>query len=146
MLKLNFLINVHLANFSIFNPFSYFYSLESGKIIICECGELLVKDIFKDYIKTSANPSTRTLGHRNCGMIFNFIDEKNLKKHSSRKELKILAGKFAEKNLPPEYAAQFLLEVDRLKSRGRLQDSEILIRAYRGVLEFSYGNKVMKKN
>ena len=100
---------------------------------------------FKDYIKTSANPSTRTIGHKNCGLIFNFIDEKNPKKYSSRKELKILAGKFAEKNLLPEYVAQFLLGVDRLKSRGRLQDSEILVRAYREVLELNSTSPVRKK-
>jgi predicted choloylglycine hydrolase len=96
---------------------------------------------FKDYTITSANPSTRTIGHRSCGLIFNFIDEKTPKKYSSRKELKILAGKFAEKNLPTEYASQFLLEVDRLKSRGRLQDSEILIRAYREILNVHFGKK-----
>lgn len=79
-------------------------------------------------------------------MIFNFIDEKNPKKYSSRKELKILAGKFAEKNLPPEYASRFLLEVDLLKSRGSLQDSEILIRAYREVLALNSENSVKKKN
>lgn len=100
---------------------------------------------FKDYIKTSANPSTRTIGHKSCGLIFNFIDEKNPKKYSSRKELKILAGKFAEKNLPPEYAAQFLLGVDRLKSRGRLQDYEILVRAYQEVLELNSESLVRKK-
>uniref|UniRef100_Q469W5 Uncharacterized protein n=1 Tax=Methanosarcina barkeri (strain Fusaro / DSM 804) TaxID=269797 RepID=Q469W5_METBF len=29
---------------------------------------------FKDYIKTSRNPSTRMIGHKNCGLIFNFVD------------------------------------------------------------------------
>ena len=100
---------------------------------------------FKDYIQTSASPSTRTIGHRNCGLIFNFVDEINPKRYSSRKELKILAGRFAEKNMPPEYAAKFLLEVDRLKSRGRLEDSEILIRAYREVLGQNSESPVRKK-
>ncbi|WP_440956079.1 hypothetical protein ACSAZK_03760 [Methanosarcina sp. Mfa9] len=102
------------------------------------------KGIFKEYIKTSANPSTRTIGHRSCGVIFNFVDDKMPKKYSSRKELKILAARFAEKNLPPENAAKFLLEVDRLKSRGRLQDSEVLIKAYREVLEQSARNPANK--
>lgn len=113
-------------------------------MIICECGELVGRETFKDYIKTSANPSTRTIGHRNCGVIFNFVDEKKPKKYSSRKELKILAASFAEKNLPPENAAKFLLEVDRLKSRGRLQDSEILVRAYQEVLEINAGSPANK--
>ncbi len=126
--------------------FFSFCSQESDKIIICKCGEIVGGNTFKDYIKTTANPSTKTIGHRNCGIIFNFIDEKSPKKYSSRTELKILAGKFAEKNLPPEHTAKFLLGVDRLKSRGRLQDSEILIRAYREVLELSSENLVRKKN
>ncbi len=98
------------------------------------------RETFKDYIKTSENPSTRTIGHRNCGVIFNFVDEKKPKKYSSRKELKILAARFADKNLPPENAAKFLLEVDRLKSRGKYPDSEVLIKAYREFLEQSAGS------
>ncbi|WP_440944770.1 hypothetical protein ACSAZL_11365 [Methanosarcina sp. T3] len=46
-------------------------------MIICECGELVGRVTFKDYIKISANPSTRIIGHGNCGVIFNFFDEKN---------------------------------------------------------------------
>ncbi|MDQ1254358.1 MAG: hypothetical protein QG646_3589 [Euryarchaeota archaeon] len=114
-------------------------------MLLCECGELVSEDIFKDYIKTTANPSTRTIGHKSCGFIFNFIDEMNSKKYSSRKELKILAGKFAGKNLSPEYAPQFMLAVDRLKSKGRLQDYDILIRAYREVLGQNSENPVRKK-
>ncbi|AKB25529.1 hypothetical protein MSMTP_2060 [Methanosarcina sp. MTP4] len=102
------------------------------------------RETFKDYIKTSANPSTRTIGHGTCGVIFNFVDEKKPKKYSSRKELKILAARFAEKNLPPENVAKFLLEVDRLKSRGNLPDSEILIKAYREVLEINAGSLANK--
>jgi len=94
------------------------------------------EDIFIDYIKTSANPSTRTIGHRQCGIIFNFIDGKSPKKYSSRKELKILAARFANKNkLLMKNLGKFLLEVDRLKSHGKLSDAEILISAYRKILE-----------
>lgn len=104
-------------------------------MILCECGELIDGAIFKDYIKTSLNPSTRTIGHRNCGLIFNFVDEKRPKRYSSRKELKIMAAKFAQKNLPVEYTAKFLLEVEIFKSQGRLQDVEILMNAYHEVLK-----------
>lgn len=104
-------------------------------MILCECGELIDGAIFKDYIKTSLNPSTRTIGHRNCGLIFNFVDEKRPKRYSSRKELKIMAAKFAQKNLPIEYTAKFLLEVEMFKSQGRLQDVEILMNAYHEVLK-----------
>lgn len=94
------------------------------------------EDTFVDYIKTSANPSTRTIGHRQCGIIFNFIDGKFAKRYSSRKELKILAAKFAGKNeLLTQNIGEFLLEVDRLKSRGQLSDAEILIGAYKKMLE-----------
>lgn len=94
------------------------------------------EDTFKDYIKTSASPSTRTIGHRKCGIIFNFIDGKSPKKYSSRKELKILAAKFAAKNeLLKQNTEKFLLEVDRLKSQGKLSDAEILIGAYKKILE-----------
>lgn len=104
-------------------------------MILCECGEFIDGAIFKDYIKTSLNPSTRTIGHRNCGLIFNFVDEKRPKRYSSRKELKIMAAKFAQKNLPVEYTAKFLLEVEIFKSQGRLQDVEILMNAYHEVLK-----------
>lgn len=104
-------------------------------MILCECGEFIDGAMFKDYIKTSLNPSTRTIGHRNCGFIFNFVDEKRPKRYSSRKELKILAAKFAQKNLPVEYTAKFLLEVEMFKSQGKLQDVEILMNAYHEVLK-----------
>lgn len=122
------------------------FSFGGDQIIICECDELIEGDTFIDYTKTSANPSTRTIGHRRCGLIFNFIDEKIPKKYSSKKELKILAGKFAEKNLPSEYTAHFLLEVDRLKSQGKLQDSDILIKAYREVLKLNSENQLGRKS
>ncbi len=108
-------------------------------MFICECGRLVREDLregtFKDYIKTSRNPSTRTLGHRSCGLIFDFVDGDWPKKYSSRKELKVLAATFAECNkLSPEITAKFLLEVDRLKSCGKLSDDRILAYAYQNVL------------
>ncbi len=102
---------------------------------MCECGKFIEGAIFKDYIKTSLNPSTGTIGHSNCGLIFNFVDGKRQKRYSSRKELKVLAAKFAQNNLPVENTAQFLLEVERFKSQGKLQDIEILINAYHEVLQ-----------
>jgi hypothetical protein len=60
------------------------------KTIICECGEIIEGDTFRDYIKTSENPSTTIIGQKKCGHIFNFIDDK-------MKELKNLATRFAEK-------------------------------------------------
>lgn len=114
-----------------------------GNIILCECGELVEENTFNVYIKTSANPSTRTIGHRKCGIIFNFIDDESPKKYSSRNELKILAAKFANKNeLLRENVGKFLLEVDRLKSSGRLSDSEIIIAAYRKILESEGTSKI----
>jgi hypothetical protein len=105
-------------------------------MIICECGEIIHGDIFKDYIKTSASPSTPTIGHEKCGHIFNFIDRSVLKKYSSRKELKSLAVNFAEKNkLDNRSSERFLIEVDRLKSNGNLSDSVILIAAFHRVQE-----------
>jgi hypothetical protein len=54
------------------------------------------------------------------------------KKYSSRKELKRLAMKFAEKNkMDKESSGRFLLEVDRLKSLGNMSDVEILMTASR---------------
>ncbi len=109
-------------------------------IFLCECGKVIREEIredtFKDYINTSRNPSTRTIGHRKCGLIFNFVDGNLLKKYSSRKELKTLAATFAEINeLPFEETGKFMLEVDRLKSCGKLSDDEILVYAYQNVLK-----------
>ncbi len=104
-------------------------------IFVCECGNLIRDDTFKVYINTSQNPSTRTIGHKNCGLIFNFVDGNWPKKYSSKKELKILAATFAENNkLYSENAGRFLLEVDRLKSRGKFSDDQILVYAYQKVL------------
>lgn len=100
-------------------------------MILCECGEIVNGATFKDYIKTSANPSTSTIGHQKCGLIFDFYDDKVPKKYSSRKELKSLAVRFAEKNdLDQNYLGKFLVEVDRLKSAGKLSDRDILLTAY----------------
>ena len=67
-------------------------------MIICECGEIIEGNTFRDYIRTSANPSTSTIGHKKCGYIFNFIDDKISRRYSSRIELKSLAMKIAQKN------------------------------------------------
>jgi hypothetical protein len=100
------------------------------KTIICECGEIIEGYTFRDYIKTSANPSTSTIGHKKCGHIFNFIDDKMPKKYSSRKDLKSLAMRFAEKNkLDSGNSERLLIEVDRLKSIGNLSDYDILTMA-----------------
>jgi hypothetical protein len=101
-------------------------------MILCECGKFIEGHTFKDYIKTSSNPSTPTIGHSECGLLFDFVDGKFPKRFSSRTELKSIAMKFAEKNkLDYEDAGKFLLEVDRLKSIGNLPDMDILVTAYR---------------
>lgn len=101
-------------------------------MILCECGEIIEGCTFRDYLITSANPSTPTMGHKKCGYIFNFIDGKMPKKYSSRIELKSLAIRFAKKNkLDCGATERFLVEVDRLKSTGNLSDSNILIKAFR---------------
>ena len=106
------------------------------KIILCECGELVDGCTFKNYIKTSANPSTATIGHINCGLIFNFIDGKMPKRYSSKIKLKTIAVKFAEKKKFDSITmAKFLLEVDRLKSLGSLSDIEILIEANKKIIK-----------
>ena len=100
-------------------------------MILCECGEFIEGETFKDYIQTSANPSTSTIGHKKCGLIFDFFDNKMPKKFSSRKELKSLAMKFSDtKNLDENAFGKFLIEVDRLKSLGKLSDCDILLMAY----------------
>lgn len=100
-------------------------------MIICECGEMIEGDVFKDYIKTSRGPSTPTVGHQKCGLIFDFVDGKVSKQYSSKKELKHLAMKFAEKKkMDCELLSRFMLNVDRLKSSGKLDDLEILMTAY----------------
>jgi hypothetical protein len=105
-------------------------------MIICECGEIICgSSLFRDYIKTSVNPSTPTIGHKKCGCILNFIDGVKTKKYSSKKEIKTIAMRFAEQNkLDQETFEKFFIEVDRLKSSGKLSDFQILITAYRKVI------------
>ena len=101
------------------------------RLILCECGEFIEGHTFKDYIETSANPSTPTIGHHNCGLIFNFVDGTLPKRYSSRIELKGIALKFAlMKKMDDTTIGSFLLEVDRLKSEGNLCDVDILFKAY----------------
>lgn len=106
-------------------------------MILCECGEIIegcTFRTFRDYIKTTAGPSTPTIGHLKCGHVFNFIDMRSSKSYSSRKELKSLAMRFAEKNkLECVAIEKFLVEVDRLKSNGNLYDRDILVTAFRRV-------------
>ncbi|PWB50753.1 MAG: hypothetical protein C3F06_11855 [Candidatus Methanoperedenaceae archaeon] len=100
-------------------------------MILCECGEIIDGGTFKDFIKTSSNPSTPTIGHDKCGYIFNFIDNKMYRKYSSRKELKTIAIRYAEKKKIGENDIErYLMEVDRMKSNGNSSDCEILINAY----------------
>jgi len=100
-------------------------------LLICECGEIIKNGTFRDYIRTTAGPSTSTIGHHKCGHIFNFIDDKMPKKYSTRKELKSLAIRFAEKNrFDSENCGKYLIEVDRLKSHGNLSDRDILVTAF----------------
>ncbi len=99
-------------------------------MLLCECGEIIDNCTFKDYIETSANPSTPTIGHRECGNIFNFVDGKMPRRYSSKIELKSIAMRFAEKNkMSIETIESLLIEVDRMKSSGNLSDGEILTAA-----------------
>ncbi|MGZ7132703.1 MAG: hypothetical protein ACXVH6_04940 [Halobacteriota archaeon] len=103
-------------------------------MLLCECGKFVDKDIFKAYIKTSKNPSTVTIGHEECGFMFDFIDGGMPKRYSSKRELKTIAMHFAgAQALSAEDTERFLLELERLKSEGRYTDGEILARAYRKV-------------
>ena len=119
-------------------------SMNGGNlIIICECGEIVDDDTFRDYIKTSANPSTPTIGHKNCGHIFNFIDGKMPRRYSSKKELKSLAMKYAEKRkLSLNEIEHLLVEVDRLKSSGNLSDGEVLNMAFRRIKTSSFTDDI----
>jgi hypothetical protein len=100
-------------------------------MILCECGVFIEGNTFRDYIKNSANPSTPTIGHCKCGLIFDFIDGKKQKKYSSRKELKSLAMRFAERHmLENNEIGRFLVNVDRFKSLGKFTDSEIITIAF----------------
>ena len=103
-------------------------------MILCECGEFIEGNRFKDYIKTSTNPSTAAIGHSKCGLIFNFIDNKNPKKYSTKKELKKIAFRYAEiHKFNYKTIERFLVEVDRLKSNGKLPDYQILVEAVKRI-------------
>ncbi|MDQ1254517.1 MAG: hypothetical protein QG646_3784 [Euryarchaeota archaeon] len=98
--------------------------------------KLVKDDTFKAYINTSQNPSTRTIGHSSCGLIFNFVDGNWPKKFSPKRELTILAAAFAENNkLNSEQTGRFLLEVNRLKSYGTYSDDQIFVYAYQNILD-----------
>ena len=104
------------------------------KWILCECGEFVENNRFRDYIETSIGPSTPTFGHSNCGLLFDFIDIGMPKRFSSKKELKVIATKFASKcHMSSEVASVFLLKVDLFKSEGIFSDAEILKRAFRAM-------------
>ena len=104
------------------------------RTILCECGEFVQGHTFKDYIPTSISPSTPTFGHSGCGMIFNLVDGELPKSFSTRVQLKSIAMRFAEMNkMEDEFVGIFLLEVDRLKSRGTICDIDILIAAHKTV-------------
>lgn len=101
-------------------------------LILCECGDFVENHTFRDYIESSFGPSTPTVGHSDCGLIFNFIDDGLPKRFSSKKELKTIALKFANiKGINDELQGTFLLEVDRLKSAENLADMDILLRAFK---------------
>lgn len=106
-----------------------------GNMILCECGKFISStNKFKEFIKTTSNPSTRTFGHSECGIIFNLVDGELPKKYSSKKELKGMAMAFAgKKKLSNSSTQKFLLLVDRLKSGGNFSDYVILTEAYKKI-------------
>ena len=106
------------------------------RAILCECGEFVRGHTFKDFIPTSISPSTPTFGHSECGLIFDLVDGELPRSFSTRIQLKSIAMRFAEMNkMEDGSACLFLLEVDRLKSRGNVCDMDILIAAHRIVQE-----------
>lgn len=99
-------------------------------MIICECGEVVGKNRFKAYIKTTCNPSTSTFGHNICGIIFNFVDSNFNERYSSKIQLKVIARKFADSmRMSSKDIEKFMLHVDRLKRSGSLTDFTIIKRA-----------------
>jgi hypothetical protein len=106
------------------------------RAILCECGEFVRGHTFKDYIPTSISPSTPTFGHSGCGLIFDLVDGELPRSFSTRIQLKSIAMRFAKMNkMEDGSACLFLLEVDRLKSRGNVCDMDILITAHKTVQE-----------
>jgi hypothetical protein len=96
-------------------------------IFVCECGEFIERDTFRDYIKTSANPSTPTIGHCKCGLIFNFVDGKPNKRYSTKNELKVLAMKYTRiKGMDDVTTEKFLGYVTTIKTNGNLSDVDVL--------------------
>lgn len=107
-----------------------------ANLIICECGDVVGKNWFRAYIKTSSNPSTSTFGHNACGVIFNFVDLDLKERYTSKVELKVIAKKTADSmRMKAEDTERFLLEVDRLKRNGTLTDFMIIKRACERVFE-----------
>jgi len=57
------------------------------------------------------------------------------RKYSSKRELKSLAIRFAEKNnFKSENIEKFMIQVDKLKSSGNLSDFQILHKAFNNIL------------
>jgi hypothetical protein len=111
------------------------------RTILCECGEFVQGNTFKDYIPTSIGPSTSTFGHNGCGLIFNLVDGNLPKSFSTRIQLKSIAMRFAEMNkMEEESVGLFLLEVDRLKSLGNICDIDILISAHKTIQDRTNNN------
>lgn len=103
-------------------------------MLLCECGELVGKEKFHDYIKTSISPSTSTIGHENCGFIFDFVDRDAPKRFSSKKELKKTAMTYArKKGMSPQSTQRLLLAVERLKRNGNMTDYDVLSRAIKSL-------------
>jgi len=79
--------------------------------------------------------TSSTFGHSGCGLIFNLVNGELPKSFSTRIQLKGIAMRFAEMNkMEEEVVGLFLLEVDRLKSRGTICDIDILIAAHKTIL------------
>jgi hypothetical protein len=57
------------------------------------------------------------------------------RKYSSKRELKSLAMRFAEKNIFERgNIEKFMIQVDKLKSSGNLSDNQILHKAFNNIL------------
>ena len=57
------------------------------------------------------------------------------RKFSSKRELKSLAMRFAEKNIfESGHIEKFMVQVDKLKSSGNLSDNQILHKAFNNIL------------
>jgi len=86
------------------------------RTILCERGEFVQSQTFKDFILTSFGPSIPTFGHSGCDLIFDLVDGELPKRFSTRIQLKNIAMRFAEMmTMEDEFVCLFLLEVDLLK-------------------------------